>query len=99
MLIHFNDYGMVTWRNECISAEMAQYWCLSPNTVWLEDTTTPDLPEGMDWDDVVLMYSDVNGIYFAYAEDDDSDEFYSDTQLIMQELANIELLILEGGLS
>ncbi len=98
MLIHFNDYGMITWRNEYISAEMAQSWCLSPNTVWLDDATLPELPEGVFLEDVVLMYSDVNGIYYTYPDKED-EAIYSDTQMIMQELANLELLILEGGMS
>lgn len=98
MLIHFNDYGMISWSNECISEEMAESWCLSPNTVWLADATLPVLPDGLDYDDVILMYSDVNGIYYQLPDEDD-ELIYSDLQTIMQELVNLELLILEGGMS
>ncbi|WP_317855335.1 hypothetical protein [Chakrabartyella piscis] len=97
MLIHITKYGVVDWHNLCISEHGAESLCTNEYTLWITDTQLPEVEDDFTLDDVVIHYSTEDGLYYEYPED--YDPLYTDTQLIMQELTNLELLILEGGLS
>lgn len=97
MLIHVSKNNMVEWHNLCISENGARRWCTSTHTLWISAAQLPEVGFGFTFDDVVMHYSTTEGLFYEYPEEDEP--LYNDAQLIMQELTDIELLILEGGLS
>ena len=94
MLVNFDKTGRVVWYNLYVSEEAAQS-CLSDNTIWL-DTSLPPFPEPMEGFVAYLKLNEENQLIYDY--EPQPEPVYTDLQIIMQGLADLELAILEGGM-
>lgn len=97
MLINFDAITKkVNWYNLLISETMAQQ-CLSPYTIWLEGEGLPQIDDVPIGQQAVLVYDEVTNS-LTYTFEPEPEAIYTDTQLIMQALSDLELTLLEGGI-
>jgi|GEM_PF-950277 len=86
--------GRVIWYNLYVSKEAAES-CLSDNTIWL-DTALPPFPEPKEGFVVYLKLNEEQQLIYDY--EPQPEPVYTDLQIIMQGLSDLELAILEGGM-
>lgn len=94
MLVNVDKTGRVIWYNLYVSKEAAES-CLSDNTIWL-DTALPPFPEPKEGFVVYLKLNEEQQLIYDY--EPQPEPVYTDLQIIMQGLADLELAILEGGM-
>lgn len=95
MLIHTGENGWVEWYNNVLTQEAAAAY-LDENTVWL-DISLPAIPPHKDGFVPKLRLTEEKTLTYDY--ESEPEPVYSDLQILMQGLADLELLILEGGAS
>lgn len=95
MLIHTGENGWVEWYNNVLTQEAAAAY-LDENTVWL-DISLPAIPPHKDGFVPRLRLTEEKTLTYDY--ESEPEPVYSDLQILMQGLADLELLILEGGAS
>ncbi|HIY04029.1 MAG TPA: hypothetical protein H9733_03585 [Candidatus Anaerotignum merdipullorum] len=95
MLIHTGENGWVEWYNNVLTQEAAAAY-LDENTVWL-DISLPAIPPHKDGFVPRLRLTEEKTLTYDY--EPEPEPVYSDLQILMQGLADLELLILEGGAS
>ncbi len=95
MLIHTGENGWVEWYNNVLTQEAAAAY-LDENTVWL-DISLPAIPSHKDGFGPRLRLTEEKTLTYDY--EPEPEPVYSDLQILMQGLADLELLILEGGAS
>ena len=93
MLVNIDKNRKVCWYNPYISQTLAEQ-CLSANTFWL-DTALPEQPTLSEDEVAVLYLSEDQTLY--YQTEPAPAPVYTETELIMQEFVNLELMLLEGG--
>lgn len=93
MLVNFNKERRVLWYNPYLSKKMAEK-CLAENTVWIDSSVpAPKEIEGMR---PYLMLTEDMKLDYGYEPTPQPE--YTEIQTIMQAIADLELLILEGGM-
>ena len=95
MLIHTGENGWVEWYNNVLTQEAAAAY-LDENTVWL-DISLSAIPPHKDGFVPRLRLTEEKTL--TYDNEPEPEPMYSDLQILMQGLADLELLILEGGAS
>ena len=91
MLVNFDETGRVLWQNSYLSKELAKE-CLSENTIWIEGGMPPMLPKREGF--VPFLYVTEEHT-LAYDYEPEPEPVYSDTEMIMQAIADLELLLLD----
>ena len=88
MLVNFDATGRVRWYNLYISKEAAQC-CLAADTIWMEGGLPdyPQVPEGS------TAYLRLAKGRLVYALEEEAPPVYTDTELLMQRLTDLELLL------
>ena len=94
MLVRFNKNRRVEWTNHYITAEKAKSR-INDCTIWLESESLP-MPEHKKGYQAYLVLSLDNELFYEY-EPVPAENNYSDVQTLMQAIADLELIILEGG--
>ena len=94
MLVRFNKNRCVEWTNHYITAEKAKSR-INDYTIWLESEYLPT-PDDRNGYQAYLVLSLDNELFYEY-EPVPVENNYSDVQTLMQAIADLELIILEGG--
>ena len=89
MLVNFDATGRVRWYNLYISQEAAQC-CLAADTIWLDGTLPPYPPEREGYTPY-LRLTEGNVLTYEYEESPLPE--YTDMELIMQRMTDLELLL------
>ena len=90
MLVNFDETGRVRWYNLYISKEAAQC-CLAADTIWLEGGLPP-YPPAQEGSQPYLRLAEGNVLLYDYEET--PPPVYTDTELLMQRMTDLELLLL-----
>lgn len=90
MLVNFEENGRVRWYNLYLSKEAAQS-CLAEDTIWLEGGLPPYPTEQEGY--VPCLYLR-EGNVLAYEYEESPLPVYTDTELLMQRMTDLELLLL-----
>lgn len=90
MLVNFDETGRVLWQNSYLSKELAEE-CLSENTIWIEGGLPPLPPKREGFVPFLYLTAERN---LAYDYEPEPEPVYSDTEVIMQAIADLELLFL-----
>lgn len=93
MLLYLDAENRVIAHNTCISKEEASAYTKKGNAVWVDTPMpTPEI-NGLQ---PVLYYSEANGIYFDYIQPTPVEVPLTETQILMQTLADIEINTLQA---
>lgn len=89
MLVNFDETGRVRWYNLYLSKESAQS-CLAKDTIWLEDGL-PEYPQAQEGYTPFLRLTEGR---LVYEYEQSPLPVYTDTELLMQRMTDLELLLL-----
>lgn len=90
MLVNYDENRKVQWYNLYLSKEAAQS-CLAENTIWLDGDLPPYPPEREGYTPCLYLRE---GNVLAYEYEESLLPHYTDTELIMQRMTDLELLLL-----
>lgn len=92
MLVHIDKNRKVLWCNHNISKEDATKH-FTDDTIWVaEDIPSAELKEGLK---PLLCVDELHHFFYQYEKED---IIYTETQIIMQAIADLELMLLERGM-